>query len=166
MTQSVQTSKMQKLPGERTFLFWNLNGKDLLTSIRLLVEYHDVDVLILAECSSSYTDVLRVLNPARQPAKFDEIKSACQRIMLFTRFPGKYLIPISEDPKYTICSLQIPGEAEVLFVAVHLLSWKEATEKTLHGEMLLLAAEIRRVEEERAHERTFARWRLKHESLF
>lgn len=149
------TSKVwQKQGGDLTFLFWNLNAKNLLLSIVRLVEQHNVDVLILAECELPIADILRGLNPADQPAQFEYALTTCERIMILTRFPAAFIMPLVESDRYTIRSLRLPGDDELLFVAAHLLSLKEVTEKTLYGEVEHFAAEIRRVEAEQKHART------------
>ena len=154
MPKSTNVSVQIKHGGALTFLFWNLNAKNLLASVVRLVQKYNVDVLILAECELPLADLLSGLNPANQPAEFEYVTTACKRITICTRFPASFISPIVEGDRYTIRSLQIPGERELLFVAAHLLSLKEATEKTLYSEMERFAAEIRRVEAEQKHTRT------------
>ena len=154
MAESDETSIWRKKPGELTFLFWNINAKNILPSITRLVEQYNVDVLILAECQITSVDMLLALNPVGQAAAFYQVQILCERIALYTRFPSDFVLPQVDEDKYTICSLRLPGEEELLLVAAHLLSWREALESTLYDEAQLFASEIRRVEDQQGHKRT------------
>ena len=154
MQGSPNTSMPQKLGNDLTFLFWNLDRKDLLPSIVRLVEQHDVDVLILAECELSPDNVLIELNPDSRPAQFYYGPTECRRLHIFTRFPSQFIRYLDGNDKYIITSLQLPGEDELLFVAAHLLSSMWADETTLYTEILNFADGIRDKEQQQAHKRT------------
>ncbi|MEE3717844.1 endonuclease/exonuclease/phosphatase family protein [Tumidithrix elongata RA019] len=138
-----------------TFLFWNLNGKDLVPAIARLVAVHEVDVLVLAEFTGEQiTPMLLALNPEEQAAQFHYAPSECDRIAIFTRFPSDFIKPIVENSRYTIRKLTLSTCEEILFVAAHLLSLLNASAETLDIEAMRLAQEIRVRETEAGHSRT------------
>ncbi len=137
-----------------TFLFWNLNRKDLTASIDSLVNIHNIDILILAECEISPANLLRVLNPSDREAQFHYSRGECEKIQIFTRFPDTFSRPIFESSRFTMRCLTLPGFDEILLVAAHLLSLTNADQKTLDAEALEFAREIRQIETERGHSRT------------
>ena len=67
-----------------TFLFWNLNGQPLGSMVASLAHEHDVDVLMLAECSLPASELLTELNRG-QVRKFTlpDRQSQCDRIVIF-----------------------------------------------------------------------------------
>ncbi|NKB18145.1 MAG: hypothetical protein HC770_08830 [Pseudanabaena sp. CRU_2_10] len=125
-----------------TFLFWNLNGKNLISSLAELVVTHEVDILILAECIDPQ-NLLQSLNLLGKEAQFHHIPSPLpkHRIQLFTSFLANFAMPFMEDTHYTMRRLTLPGCDEVLLVAAHLLSLREATEDTVNEEAKSFADE-------------------------
>ena len=74
-----------------SFLFWNINKKNLQRSIANLVRRHEIDVLMLAECEIEIDVLLRELNEGH---KFDYYHSpgiACEKIEVFIQFPRKFI---------------------------------------------------------------------------
>ncbi len=139
-----------------TFLFWNLNGKNLISSLAKLVVTHEVDILILAECIDPQ-NLVQSLNLIGREAQFHHLPSSLpkHRIQIFTSFRKSYAIPVAEDNKhYTMRKLTLPGCDEVLLVAAHLLSQFHAKEDTLYAEAIKFAEKIRRTETELGHSRT------------
>jgi exonuclease III len=138
-----------------TFLFWNLNGKNLISSLAKLVVTHNVDILILAECTYN-ANLMPALNPEGQKAEFHYAPGKCDRIQIFTRFSKSFIEPIteSESKRYTIRKLTLPDKDEVLLVAAHLLSQLHAKEDNLYAEAIKFAEKIRRTETELGHSRT------------
>ncbi len=141
-----------------TFLFWNLNGKNLISSLAKLVVTHEVDILILAECNQQQltpTNLLLELNPEGREAQFRSAPSQCDRIQIFTSFRKSYAMPVADDNKhFTMRKLTLPGCDEVLLVAAHLLSQLHASEDTLYAEAIKFAEKIRHTEIALGHSRT------------
>jgi hypothetical protein len=132
-----------------TFLFWNLNGKNLISSIAKLVVNHNVDILILAECNLELTpaNLLRTLNP--------DVPDKYNHIQIFTSFRKSWVMPVAEDNKhYIMRTITLPGRDEVLLVAAHLLSQLHAKEDTLYAEAIKFAEKIRHTEIALGHSRT------------
>lgn len=143
-----------------TFLFWNLKSRNarILAS---LVRQHAVDVLILAECPMLPAIVLEELN--RSAAEYYLAESQCERIQLYTRFPGEQVLPIQSDQAgrvfegdyYSIRRLARPGQEELLLCAVHFPSklWqKEESDRT--GFTMPFARELAEAEIAVNHRRT------------
>jgi exonuclease III len=141
-----------------TFLFWNLNGKNLISSLDKLVVTHEVDILILAECNHPELipgNLLLALNSGGQDAQFHYVPDKYNYIQIFTSFPKSYVMPVAEDNKhYTMRRITLPGRDEVLLVAAHLLSQLHAKEDTLYAEAIKFAEKIRSTETELGHSRT------------
>jgi hypothetical protein len=104
-----------------TFLFWNLNGQPLQSLVARLAHDHDVDVLMLAECSLASDDLLAELNHG-QVRKFSppDRHSLCERIMIFPRFSNRFLTRVVESGKHTFRQVRAPGNQTVLLGVVHL----------------------------------------------
>ena len=137
-----------------TFLFWNINRKPLASIIANLTVSHDVDVLVLVECEIGPARMLRTLNDGR-PAQFHfSPDRACDRIAIYTRFPGDFLEPLSKSPRTTIRRLSLPARTEILLAAAHLpskLHWEAGSQAS---ECALFAQDVRDVEEQIGHSRT------------
>ncbi len=129
----------------------------MISSLVQLVVTHNVDILILAECTHTQLfpdNILLALNPEGQKAEFHYAPSKCDRIQIFTRFSDSFVKPISESERYTLRRLTLPGRDALLLVAAHLLSQLHAKESTLIFEVGQFAEEIRRTEKELGHSRT------------
>lgn len=114
-----------------TFLFWNINKKPLQNTIGELAEIHEIDVLILAECEIERSDLLMQLNSISGP-RFSEPYSESKRIVIYTRFPDSWLIPIAEEGELSIRHLENPvSDTHTLIVAAHLPSRMHRSEQDL-----------------------------------
>ncbi|HLK19541.1 MAG TPA: endonuclease/exonuclease/phosphatase family protein [Bryobacteraceae bacterium] len=103
-----------------TFLFWNINRKPLADAIATIAEQESVDLLILAECAIEDSALLKTLN--RRGPEFHFPSNLNSRIKLFTRFPGRYLVPSFDSDRVSIRRVALPAREEILLVAVHLSS--------------------------------------------
>ncbi len=110
-----------------TVLFWNLNKKDLKEPIARLAALHDVDVLLLAECTMIVSEVLLALNASRNDYFFSP-GILCEKIQVFTRFPGEFAGPVHEDSRLTIRRLTLPLMEDILLSALHFPSKVNFTE--------------------------------------
>jgi hypothetical protein len=114
---------------------------------------YQVDVLILAECTIEPAVMLNTLNQKNRP-NFHLTTSNCDRIVIYTRFPSKFLRPLKETSRISIRRLTLPAQTEVLLVAVHLPSRYRWERDDLRGECAELASLVREVEERVGHTRT------------
>ena len=141
------------------FLFWNINRKPLAGLVADLAEIHRIDVVILAECDEPAL-MLRALNRA-QAASFHFPDSRCERIRLFTRFPGEFLRRARETERISITRLMLPARKPVLLTAVHLPSKLHWSAESQARECVALAKNIEIEEREAGH----TGWRFQYESF-
>jgi hypothetical protein len=137
-----------------TFLFWNVNRKPIEATVAQLAHEHGVDVLMLAECVAAPGDVLRALNGnGRAEYHFAPGRGPCTRIATFTQFPGGCLAPVSEDDRWTVRRLALPGVDDVLVAIAHLPSKVHATRGDQEARLQHLARSLRDAENEAGHQR-------------
>lgn len=123
-----------------TFLFWNMGGEGSkktpeevvaenarearrLDILRNLAESRNVDVVMLAECPVDAGRVLSELNRGTTRQKGLQFRetdsdSQCKKILIFPRFPTRFLLRRSEGPRFTgrLINLPEPRPPLVLFV--------------------------------------------------
>jgi exonuclease III len=105
---------------ELTFLFWNTNNNSSFIPVKNIIEQHDVDVIILAECGFKTQELVVALNE-NQPLYFDENGLAqCEKIRIITKFNPKFLVPILENKRYSIRKLSLPLLDSILITGIHL----------------------------------------------
>jgi exonuclease III len=135
-----------------SFLFWNINGKSLESLIADLVQEHEVDVLLLAECKIPPVSVLETLN--RQEASFHLPRTNCRKISIFTRFPRRFTVPTFESSSISIVRFLLPQRPEILLAAVHMpskLRWRDDSQAQ---ECTALSRTIQEQETKVGHRRT------------
>ena len=87
-----------------------------------LAEIHEVDVFILAECEIKRSELLTELN-SRPGLQYSSTFSVSEKIAMYTRFPGDWLTPKSEEDGLSIRHLVNPVmNTSLLIVAAHLRS--------------------------------------------
>lgn len=136
-----------------TFLFWNINQKPLENIIKALVDEHQVDVLILAECNISPAVMLQALNP-EPPVQFHFTDSLCNKIVIYTRCAQNAFKLVEETSRLTIRQLRITSKLDILLAATHLPSkqdWSDESQILLCAELIRLIEES---EERVGHKRT------------
>jgi len=136
-----------------TFLFWNLNQKALEGQVAKLVEKYEVDVVILAECSIPQQSMVDAVHQ-RTGRQFNLPSSACEKIMIYTGFPGSFLSPQQEGNRFTIRRLALPELDEILIVATHFPSKLYWSSEDQVLECVSLSEAIRLAEQEAGHART------------
>ena len=136
-----------------TFLFWNTRQKPLEEAIAALVETHEVDVLILAEFTTSPVELLERLNRPGKPG-FHLTFGLSKGIIVFTGFPSQFVHPIFETDRISIRRLSLPAQVEILLALVHFPSKLYWSEHSQAIECTELAREIRIQEEKAGHSRT------------
>jgi endonuclease/exonuclease/phosphatase family metal-dependent hydrolase len=135
-----------------TVLFWNINKKDLKEPIKRLVELHDVDILLLAVCTTAITDILSSLNAERSDYFFSP--GLCEKIKVFTRFAVELTRPVYEEERLTIRRLTLPMSVDVLLAVLHFPSKVRWTEEDQMVECVRLINAIKLTENDIGHERT------------
>ncbi|MDX2043590.1 MAG: hypothetical protein SF097_20400 [Acidobacteriota bacterium] len=104
-----------------TFLFWNLGKKPLAERLLRIAHSYSVDVLILAECEIAPGLILETLNHQSFPM-FHYCPGQCEKIAIYSRFSGDFLVPRFESDRITIRRLSLLDTPEILLAATHLPS--------------------------------------------
>ena len=136
-----------------TFVFWNVNGKELGENICRLADAHQVDVLILAE-SPFRPEALELLLTEGCAATFRFCYGDCKRIQIYARFAPENIRPVRDDPRFTIREVTLPSRVTLLLVGAHLRSKLHADQRTQLLDCQELADQIRQAEEAAGHTRT------------
>ncbi len=118
-----------------------------------IVEEHETDVLVLAECRIEPVLLLRSLNRIRL-SEFHFAPGAKDKLRLFTRFPASLIRNVAEGERYSIRELQLPGCVSVLLAMLHLPSRLFVDERSQDLECTMTALRVREAEAKVAHERT------------
>lgn len=137
-----------------TFLFWNLNKKPLAPIIANLAFQHDVDVLMLVECTIPIAVMLVALNPKGNAQYFFAPSIGCEKVAVYTRFPPEFLQPKLETDRLTIRELRLPGLTEILLAVTHFQSKQFWSDEDQAMECGPLSESIRRAERDVQHTRT------------
>ena len=135
-----------------SFLFWNMNGRDLAERTRRLAVNHDVDVLMLAECATSSAEMLAALNA--DGTRYYDAKGQCESIRIFARFNHEYITAIKESDRLTIRCLRPPGSQEILLAVAHLPSKLFRDNDSQDAQCQVLARELEKLESQKGHSRT------------
>lgn len=136
-----------------TFLFWNLKKNRRLDAIDRLVKLHQVDMVMLAESSLSIDAVLRRLNSTGH-SDFHFNSGNCERIAIYSRFPGRCVHPVHETERVTIRRVSFSPAREILLAAVHLHSKLHRSSDEQAFAVGEVASDITRMESKVGHART------------
>lgn len=107
-----------------SFLFWNLNKKPLWDRLVSIIQRHDIDIVILAECPEVTTAFCKQLSECTQK-RFHFVPGQSPRLQLVTCLREEALTPVFDDPsgRLTIRRLRIHDRRiDILLAAVHLPS--------------------------------------------
>jgi hypothetical protein len=137
-----------------TFLFWNLNNRPLEDRVRRLVIRHEVDVLILTECTIPPVTMLRALNTGNEGADYHITDTNCDEVVIYARFSREFTTPMHESGRYTIRAISLPGRDQILLAAAHLPSKLYIGDDGHTLECVRLAEAIRLTERRANHSRT------------
>lgn len=138
-----------------TFLFWNLCKKPLEENLARIALHYEVDVIIVAENSISLPRMIGTLNGSSKSIFEHAQRLGCDKLDLFTRFPGRLLKTIVEDERLTAREFTLPGTiAPILLVALHFPSKVFMDEQEQASLVLLYMDLIRRAEETIGHRRS------------
>ena len=136
-----------------TFLFWNINGKQLLRQVAALVLEHNVDVLILAESLLDDRSLLRALRRARGAA-FYSVPPLASRVRIYSTLPKRFVKPIHDNGYMSIRRIISPLGLDVLLVAMHLPSKLYHDASAQHSSCTFWSSEIREAEKKVGHSKT------------
>ncbi|MBI4965860.1 MAG: endonuclease/exonuclease/phosphatase family protein [Desulfomonile tiedjei] len=135
------------------FMFWNVNSRPRGEIIANLARRHDVDVIMLAECSISPAALLSELNRVETQYHYAE-QRACKKIEIYSRFPGDFIPPIIEDDRLTVRHLQLPGLTDILLAVVHFPSKLWWSDHSQAAECCQLTGSLEEAENMVGHSRT------------
>ena len=135
-----------------TLLFWNLARNPLAETLYQLAEEHSIDILILAECEISTSQMLLTLN--QQRTVWDFAHGICPKIKIYTRFSPDYCRPIREGNRLTFRRVNLPLRTEFLLMACHLPAKNNQSEVSQMLENTIYRQEIIRAQEIIGHDRT------------
>jgi hypothetical protein len=136
-----------------TFLFWNVDRKDLGSLAAAIAVKHEVDVVLLAECERP-ARFLEDLN-GQFSWKFNyHVVNPERRIEVFSRFPRRNVKLLGDEGGLSFVLLSPPLGEEVLIVAAHLASkmFKPREDQAFH--CIDVARTINAYEERVGHRRT------------
>lgn len=136
-----------------TFLFWNVNKKNLDDLIADLGAAHNVDIMMLAECGSEPFALLERLNRGAM-FPFEHAPTMSAGLEIFCRFSPDFLIAQFDSPRLTIKAVALPARPEFVLAVVHFPSKLYWSPDSQALECTRLSSEIRRVEGNRGHLRT------------
>ncbi|MCU0345987.1 MAG: endonuclease/exonuclease/phosphatase family protein [Saprospiraceae bacterium] len=132
------------------FLFWNLAGKDLGAQVENLVRLHSVDVLILAENSTSGEAILT----ADLAKDFVAVPEQNAKVQIYSKLPPSQFFLVANEPRYTVRLLSFDGMEEMLLVALHLPSKINMTEYQQSAEAYFLNMNLAQIERDFGIQRT------------
>jgi hypothetical protein len=139
-----------------SFLFWNLNKRDLTERIVQLANTHELDVIVLIESGVEREHLYRALNKekAAYNLPLDLVPEDESRFIILTRFAGEFMKPFFDLDRVTIRRLALPGIPEVLLAVMHLQSmlYSDTIHQTIESGRY--AKLIRSKEKEAGHSRT------------
>jgi hypothetical protein len=135
-------------------MFWNIARRDLSLEIGEACREHNVQVLILAECTLSSSGLLSALNGGPSDYYEEATAPVVSRLRFFTNLPLKTLRPLFDDDGVSIRGFRLPLGEEIILVAVHLPSKLHASPQDQHHKAGLVRNMIARIEKEQGHSRT------------
>lgn len=136
-----------------TFLFWNIKRNPIQEIIGDIVEAHEVDFVILAECNVGEVTLLRELN--RNNSTFSVSGPARGKIHVYVRFPKNWLRALRTTLDLSICQLENPiTNSKTIIAAAHLPSKRHYGTDELANIAFESREEIESVEREVCHSNT------------
>jgi endonuclease/exonuclease/phosphatase (EEP) superfamily protein YafD len=135
-------------------LFWNVAGVDRMELVADIAAERELDVVVLAEPSAGTDSRLGIL-ASRTGHSYHIPLSETGRLLLLTRSAelGFEEVYCNANGRLTVRSMTIDG-VEFLFAAAHLVSKLNWAEPSQQFEVLVLADEIRNIEQIQGHRRT------------
>lgn len=138
-----------------TFLFWNLGRRALGNVLANIAQHNDVHVILLVECQETPTQILLALNRGEDQAyHYCPGNGGCDRVEVFTRFPGQFIKTVAEAARSSIRHLVLPGLTDILVAVAHLPSKYHSDPDSQIGHCLDLTQQINAAEHDIGHRRT------------
>jgi exonuclease III len=134
------------------FLFWNINKKPLTASLGALINKHQIDLLLLAECTIAPRTILQEIN--KVTSKYSFAFGAYNSIAIYLGFSRSFLRPIIEGPRYTIRHLILPGRKQLLVACAHLPSGLYFSKESHPYECVELIRDVEAAENKVGHSNT------------
>jgi exonuclease III len=139
-----------------TFLFWNINKREIYAKVAAASSEHGADVVVLTELPDDPFEVLFALNE-HTDRPFEWVPSIDETLPhLFVRFPAEWVTMLRDSSRQRIAAISLPGVDEFILSIVHLPSKLHAHEDDQSYNGRILAELICEVENERGHARTIA----------
>jgi exonuclease III len=136
------------------FLFWNVKKNPVGPILSKIVEAHNVDVVILAECRDS-GEMLIELNDANEN-QFHLPDIPGSRVVIYTRFLRKHIETAHSEDFFTVRLISLPETEPIILAALHLPSRLHKTDAEEYQSKVAaqVSAKIRQVEREKGTSRT------------
>lgn len=136
-----------------SFLFWNLNRKDISNIVTNIVLLYDIDIIMLAECEIDPSILLSKLN--RYEVNYNYATGIIEsKIKIFIKFSEEFLNPIYDDDRTTIKHLRLPLKDDILLAITHFQSKYNFDSESQALECATLSDYIKLYENEIGHKRT------------
>lgn len=134
------------------FLFWNIKDNNIGQVLSQIVEDHEVDVVILAECKGKM-GILSDLN-AGVDNLFKLVDTGKARVTVYTRFSREFTQLEYHSNYFAIQRICLPRRKEILLTTIHFISKLHSDEDDQLSRVSRIAARIRQVEKGLGHSRT------------
>jgi len=99
-------------------VFWNINKNDLAEELNLLAQEVNPDILFIAECQMSVSDILLALNN-KKVNYFFNIDPVCSKILMFSKFHDKFVKPVKSNLRYTVRYIKVPTYVNFNLMCLH-----------------------------------------------
>lgn len=134
-----------------TFLFWNINRKNVIDDIVTACHDNSVDILILAESTIPEVSLLQALNRGRRQTYLSPFNPS-PRLSFFFRYPDDSVQLVHDGGGVSIRNITPPIGLDVLLVAVHFPSklHMNDSEQAIHA--VRVSQEIDKAEDRVGHE--------------
>lgn len=138
-----------------SFLFWNLQKKDLRARVARLVEHFSVDAILLAESVIPDDSLTADLNRSIA-GRFAAHRSLNQKVRFYSRWRAPFVSEAFSDPigSLNVWRLHIGPAPGLLLASVHFPSKVGWSAHSQSQQAVMLAQDLRRTEEQVGHRRT------------
>ncbi len=136
-------------------LFWNTGRANVADQIGKLCRRFQVDILVLAEFSGSWVDLLSNINQDSDQAFVEAMAPpAPTRVHVLSRYPASHIDAVEDDGQTSIRQFRLPIGPPLLVVAVHLPSKLHADPEDQAYIIRQLRQQIARAEQRVGHRNT------------
>lgn len=146
------------------FLFWNISKNSLSDELVALCRLKNIDFLILAESIIPDEVLVEALNKGLSPhaPAYRAVPTNTRYIKVYSTYLGQ-IEDVQIDSanqqlifpdRYIALSIRFPIAQDVLLLAVHLPSKREADEPSQYANAIYLSNRIKELEKATGHERT------------